>query len=150
MSYLLKQLVAALLPAVIVLALLGMVWNSVTRPDPGQAYAAQGGPREQEHRREVWLNRRDRRGCANRLVQAGCASRQALADFVNRLERADFANPRLLAGSRNHPVRRADCASRQQAADWPSHLARQRCASHRAREDYANPQAAGCPSHLVR
>ena len=42
-SYLLKQLVAALLPAVIVLALLGMVWNSVTRPDPGQAYAAQGG-----------------------------------------------------------------------------------------------------------
>ena len=42
-SYLLKQLLAALLPAIIVLALLGMVWNSVTRPDPSQAYAAQAG-----------------------------------------------------------------------------------------------------------
>jgi TRAP-type mannitol/chloroaromatic compound transport system permease large subunit len=42
-SYLLKQLLAALLPAIIVLGLLALVWNSVTRPDPSQAYAAQAG-----------------------------------------------------------------------------------------------------------
>ena len=42
-SYLLKQLLAALLPAIIVLGLLGLVWNSVTRPDPNLAYTAQLG-----------------------------------------------------------------------------------------------------------
>jgi TRAP-type mannitol/chloroaromatic compound transport system permease large subunit len=42
-SYLLKQLLAALLPAIIVLGLLGLVWNSVTRPDPNLAYSAQSG-----------------------------------------------------------------------------------------------------------
>jgi TRAP-type mannitol/chloroaromatic compound transport system permease large subunit len=42
-SYLLKQLLAALLPAIIVLGLLALVWISVTRPDPSQAYAAQAG-----------------------------------------------------------------------------------------------------------
>jgi TRAP-type mannitol/chloroaromatic compound transport system permease large subunit len=41
--YLLKQLLAALLPAIIVLGLLGLVWNSVTRPDPNLAYSAQSG-----------------------------------------------------------------------------------------------------------
>ncbi|NBS63113.1 MAG: TRAP transporter large permease subunit [Betaproteobacteria bacterium] len=42
-SYLLKQLLAALLPAIIVLGMLGLVWNSVTQPDPNQAYSAQSG-----------------------------------------------------------------------------------------------------------
>ncbi|MFM8557520.1 MAG: TRAP transporter large permease subunit [Betaproteobacteria bacterium] len=39
-SYLLKQLIAALLPALIVLGLLGIVWNGLTAPDPEAAYRA--------------------------------------------------------------------------------------------------------------
>ncbi len=39
-SYLLKQLLAALLPALIVLGLLGIVWNGLTAPDPEAAYRA--------------------------------------------------------------------------------------------------------------
>jgi TRAP-type mannitol/chloroaromatic compound transport system permease large subunit len=39
-AYLLKQLLAALLPALIVLGLLGLVWNGITSPNPEQAYAA--------------------------------------------------------------------------------------------------------------
>ncbi|MBM3408754.1 MAG: TRAP transporter large permease subunit [Betaproteobacteria bacterium] len=39
-SYLLNQLIAALLPALIVLGLLGIVWNGLTAPDPEAAYRA--------------------------------------------------------------------------------------------------------------
>ena len=39
-SYLLKQLLAALLPAIIVLGLLAIVWHGITAPDPEKAYAA--------------------------------------------------------------------------------------------------------------
>jgi TRAP-type mannitol/chloroaromatic compound transport system permease large subunit len=39
-SYLLKQLLAALLPAIIVLGLLAVVWHGITAPDPEKAYAA--------------------------------------------------------------------------------------------------------------